>query len=71
MKQHKIRVIQSGGGTVTWGLSIPLEFDHWRNIIVTIRESGNCLILESGASPSAFTMKDMKPSMKVVEKIII
>ena len=68
-KLHKIRIVQHGGGTTTWGVTIPASLDSWFNILVTIKESGNCLILESGTHPVAFTIKDLKSQATSVEKV--
>lgn len=61
MRLHKVRVIQSGGGTVTGGVSLPQEvFVKWQNILVTIIESGNCLILQSGTTPQPITNTQLR-----------
>lgn len=59
MRFHKIRIIQKGPSGEVIGLSIPSEMKHWINIVVTIRESGNALILESGTIPLPLTNKEL------------
>ncbi len=56
---HKIRVIQYGGGTTTIGLSLPLELSNWLNTFVSITESGNAIILESGAKAQPISNKEL------------
>ena len=66
---HKIRVVQVGGGTTTYGVTIPATFKSWVNLYVSIKESGGALILESGAKPVPFTNKELKQFTDVVDKI--
>lgn len=68
---HKVRIIQSGGGSLTYGVTIPSSLNHWVGVYVKIRESGGTLILQSGAVPSAFTLHEMRPNIKVIDKIKI
>jgi hypothetical protein len=68
---HKIRIIQKGSGTTTLGVSIPKELKHWYNVFVSIKESGNCIVLESGALPTSFNFKQIKAFGEVVDKIKI
>ena len=58
--QHKIRVIQKDKTGVVLGVTLPANFKHWLNLMVTIKESGNSLILESGAKVTPMTNIDMK-----------
>lgn len=69
-KQHKIRIIKNRE-PIVFGVTIPQSFAHWLNILVQIRESGNCLILESGCRPEAFTMASVKQHIHVMERVKI
>lgn len=72
MKQQKVRKIVVNSNGFLLGVSLPHgKFDHWENVLVNIRESGNCLILESGAKPTAFDMKEIKKHVVIVDKIRI
>ena len=66
---HKIRVVQKRENV--YGVTIPASFKHWFGLLVSIKESGNCLILESGSPPEAFTFKDIKQQGIVVESVKI
>jgi hypothetical protein len=68
---YKIRIIQHNkiGGTTTWGVTVPYSFKNWFDTTVSIKESGICLILESGAKPIAFTSKEIKTQGEVIDKI--
>jgi hypothetical protein len=67
--RHTIRIIQKGGGTITWGITIPSLFENWFGTSVTIIENGNKLILESGAQPQSMKLKDMRKFSDEEEKI--
>lgn len=67
---HKIRLIQRGS-TDVYGVTIPPSLHNWINVTVTIREEGNCLILESGCIPEKLTKKDILKNCKNGEKITI
>ena len=67
-KQHKVRVVQDGK-TITWGVTIPASFKHWFGVMVTIKESGNAIILESGAIPIPFSSKELKKQALTLETI--
>jgi hypothetical protein len=56
---HKIRLIQRGA-TDVYGVTIPPSLIHWVNVFVSVRESGNCIILESGAIPQPFSIRQIK-----------
>ena len=68
---HKIRIVQNGGGTITWGVTIPVAFDKWRGIYVSIEQSGTSLILSSGALPVSFTLKEIKGLSTIVDRVNI
>ena len=70
-RQHRIRVIHGKLSSGVCGVTIPNQFKDWLNTFVTIKESGNCLILESGAIPSALTTIQLKSQITIVEKIKI
>ena len=65
---HKIRIVQSGGGTVCWAVAIPATFSDWFGINVSIRESGNCLILTSGALPDCAKLRDIKNEFQILSR---
>lgn len=71
MRQQKIRVIVKEPTRLTLGVTIPGEFSEWKGVLVTITQSGSCLILTSGASPTPFTNKQLKQEGDVVSKIRI
>lgn len=70
-KLFKIRKIAKDSIGYIYGVTIPTSMVHWRDIHVTITESGNCLILTSGTHPSSATFKQLKEDIQVVEKIKI
>ena len=70
-KLHKVRIIYNGKINSTYGVAIPSDFNRWFNTWVTIKESGNSLIIESGARPTPFTFKEMKREHEVLERIRI
>lgn len=59
-QQYKVRVLTKEKHRITFGITLPVIFSHWINTLVTIRESGNSLILESGAKPVPFKLKDVQ-----------
>lgn len=65
--QYKIRLLAKEKNRDTFGVTIPSKFEHWFGIMVTIRESGNVLILESGTKPEPLHIKDIKA--KTIEVI--
>lgn len=72
MRQQKIRKILITADQFFLGVTLPYKkFDHWFNTLVTIRESGNCLILESGCKPEVFSMKEIRKHSTVVEKVVL
>jgi hypothetical protein len=68
-KIHKISIMKDGRYQL--GLSIPIEFSTWLNTLVTISQSGGCLLLTSGPVPIAFDIKQLKKQGEIVEKIKI
>jgi hypothetical protein len=70
MRLHKIRKIAIyPNGTYCLGLSLPNYLaDKWINTNVIVKESGNFIILYSGAMPVEFTKKEIKNDSKVLEK---
>ena len=70
-QQFQIRVIQKGGGTITWGLAIPKKFAPWFGTLVTIKESGGSLILESGPRLEALSTREIKSGAVIGEFIKI
>jgi hypothetical protein len=66
---HKVRIVQSGGGTVTWAVTIPISLSHWRNVFVSIKEEGDKLVLLSGAQPGIFNNREVRMHSDVLEKI--
>lgn len=69
MRLLKIRRIVSNKGGFLLGVSLPSKFNQWEGIFVNITESGNALILESGALPIAFDSKQIKRDAEVLAKI--
>ena len=68
---HRIRIIQQGK-TITHGLSIPKELvDKWAGVFVSVVESGNSLILESGALPMKFGLRDIRKDIQIIDKVKI
>ena len=69
-KLRKIRLIQRGK-TDVFGVAIPPSLHNWIGVFVKIRESGNCLILESGCVPIALSKQDINDNSINLEKIKI
>ena len=70
-KQHKIRVITQERHRITYGVTIPSTYAHWVGVLVNIQESGNTLILESGAVPGAINLKTLKGQAEIIDRIKI
>ena len=71
---RKIRIIQkghTGGLGYTIGLSLPPYFERWLGINVSVKESGGCIILESGTKPIALSKMEMRFNTKKMEDIFI
>lgn len=56
---HKIRIIVKERNRQTIGVTIPPSFSDWIGIHVSIYQSGNALILESGNKPEMMTSKEL------------
>lgn len=68
---RKIRLIAKTGTGDVYGVCIPPSLHNWIGVFVSIKESGNKLILESGCIPVAFTKKQINENSTNVEKIKI
>ena len=70
---HKIRAIVKSKGKYgdVYGITIPDHFRNWFNVNVNIQESGNCLILESGNKPEAYSKKELNKFSEKIEVIRI
>ena len=67
-KYRQIRILNNKDNVV--GVSLPKDFNkNWLDIFVTITESGNSIILESGCKPSAMSALELKNSSKKIGKI--
>ncbi len=53
---RKIRVIKKAqsNSTEAIGITLPLNLIHWVETYVTVTESGNTIILESGTLPTSY-----------------
>jgi len=69
---RKIRVLKIRDAENLIGLSLPSHLNRkWEGVLVKIIESGNCLVLESGAKASSINQKDLiKVTTKITEIII-
>ena len=71
----KIRIIQQGKGTggkgVIYGVSLPQYLESWVGVYVSVKHSGNRIILESGAMPIPFTKMQLRTYSKKVGDVYI
>mgnify|MGYP001584479332 CR=1 FL=1 len=70
-KLHKIRQIAAKKSRKILGLTIPNTFEHWNGIYVNIKESGSCLILESGAVPFILNKKEINQNSRLIETVTL
>lgn len=69
IRLYKIRIVTREKNRVTYGVSLPASLASWCGTLVTVTESGNSIILESGTHPTPLKMKNMKT--KTIEVINI
>ena len=67
---RKIRLIQRGN-TDVYGVAIPPSLSSWFGLYVSVIESGNKLILESGCPPVALTKQMINDNSINMEKFKI
>ena len=70
---RKIRIIvQPINASPVFGVVLPSSIAiSWLDIYVTVIESGNQIILQSGARPSQLTKEEIKNNTEIVDKIRI
>ena len=58
---RKVRVIMKSNKTKpVFGVVIPSSIaERWNDILVTVKESGNSIVLESGAKPSVMSQDEL------------
>lgn len=63
---RKIRIIvQSENITPVFGVVLPAAIGKkWFDVFVRVKESGNCIILESGALPIPFSRTNIRQTSK-------
>lgn len=71
-RPRKIRVLMKPkNNSSVFGVVIPPQFYDWIGTYVTVKESGNCLILESGALPVSFSKSRIKQETRRIESVVI
>lgn len=72
-KLRKIRImVKPINLSPTYGVILPIQLmKRWEGVFVKVSESGNSLILESGALPTPLTKKQINVHSKKLEVIEI
>ena len=71
---RKIRIIvqpRNEGSVPVYGVVLPSNLKHWVGVNVTIRESGNAIILESGAKPFPMPKTQLRDFSVKIEDVWI
>ena len=70
---RKIRIIMQPQGDTApvYGVVLPPTLKHWLGVSVFIRESGNCIILESGCKPEALNKTQLRFNSKKIGEVYI
>jgi hypothetical protein len=70
---RKIRIIMQpkGDSAPVLGVVLPPNLKHWLDISVYVRESGTCIILESGCKAEVMSKTQLRDCSKKIGEIYI